>query len=486
MKNKLILVFALTLLISTTGNAQDCNCESNFEWIKKTFEENDAGFQYIIDSKGKQAYDIHNALSFEKIKSAKTSIECTTLLYEWLTFFRKGHIGIERLTYGEVNNQQTNNQSTLNTDNWETIDIDIEKFSNYLDGKKEADFEGIWETQLYTIAIKKEGDNYIGFIVESENKLWKKGEVKLKIIREGENLKSIFYMGNRSVNENNNAVEFIGTNHLQIGNINLKRLRPQLPVDLSAENYFKIIFAANPYAEEIDSTTLLLRIPSFKNSKALIDSVIFANKEKILRTKNLIIDIRNNGGGSDTNFSEIIPFLYTNPIRTVGVAYLSTKQNNQRWLDLLNGVYGDLHDSDKKWVKTAYDKLEAHLGEFVDINSKVISVKELDTIYVYPKNIGIIINGENASTTEQFLLAAKQSKKVKLFGTTTSGALDISNLHFIESPCKEFKLWYGLSKSHRIPNMTIDDKGIHPDYYIDKTIPSHKWVDFVKEVLNKW
>ncbi|MDR1985048.1 MAG: hypothetical protein LBQ28_09550 [Prevotellaceae bacterium] len=481
MKNKSILLLALILLISTISKAQDCNCESNFEWVKKTFEENDAGFQYIIDSKGKSAYDIHNALSFEKIKSAKTSSECTKLLYEWLTFFRSGHIGIERLTQEEVNNQQT-----VNTDNWETIDIDVEKFANYLDSKKETDFEGIWESEPYKIGIKKDENNYIGFIVESEIEEWKKGEVKLKIIRDGENLKSVFYMRNRSANENNNAVELIGTNYLQIGNINLKRLRPQLPVDLSAENYFKIISAENPYAEEIDSTTLLLRIPSFADSKDLIDSVIFANKEKILRTKNLIIDVRNNGGGSDNNFSEIIPFLYTNPIRTVGVAYLSTKLNNQRMLDFVNGTIQGFPESRKQWAKDAYDTLEAHLGEFVDINPTVVSENKFDTVYVYPKNVGIIINEGNASTTEQFLYEAKQSKKVKLFGTTTFGALDISNMYSVESPCKEFKLWYCLTKSHRIPEMTFDNKGIQPDYYIDKTIPQYKWVDFVKEVLNKW
>jgi len=95
------------------------------------------------------------------------------------------------------------------------------------------------------------------------------------------------------------------------------------------------------------------------------------------------------------------------------------------------------------------------------LNKFPVRKTTLDTVYEYPKNIGIIINENNGSTTEQFLLAAKQSKKVKLFGTTTMGVLDISNMHFVQSPCEEFKLGYCLSKSMRIPHMTIDNKGIH-------------------------
>lgn len=103
---------------------------------------------------------------------------------------------------------------------------------------------------------------------------------------------------------------------------------------------------------------------------------------------------------------------------------------------------------------------------------------------LYPKNVGIIINKNCGSTTEQFLLAAKQSKKVKLFGNTTAGVLDISNLNSVKSPCNEFELWYGTSKSLRIPNMAIDDKGVQPDYYFDKTIKPYEWIDMTIEILN--
>ena len=145
----------------------------------------------------------------------------------------------------------------------------------------------------------------------------------------------------------------------------------------------------------------------------------------------------------------------------------------------------DFDEGMQKWAKSMYDKLQERLGEFVFPFNVPIEIELQDTVYKYPKNVGIMINEGNASTTEQFLLAAKQSKKVKLFGTTTMGALDISNMASVESLCKEFQLWYCMSRSLRIPEFTIDDIGLQPDYFLDKSIPQYKWVEFVNEILNQ-
>jgi C-terminal processing protease CtpA/Prc len=241
--------------------------------------------------------------------------------------------------------------------------------------------------------------------------------------------------------------------------------------------------------KEINKSTLLLRIPSFKGPfKKDIDSVITANQSKIESTENLIIDIRNNGGGSDNSFAKIIPYLYTNPIRSIRTQFYSTKLNNQRMLDFYENYqkYGISEDS-RDYLKKSYDKLSQNLGKFVSLqeDGSMVEIKKMDKILPYPKNVGIIINSGNGSTAEEFLLAAKQSKKVKLFGTTTAGVLDISNMYYVTSPCNEFKLGYSLSKSFRIPDMAIDGKGIQPDYFINKTIPDYQWIDFVNDVLNE-
>ncbi len=479
-KRNLILI--IILFTTTLSFAQNCDCQGNYEWVKKTFEKNDAGFQYAIKTKGEQAYLDHNKRILDKVQNAKTLIECTPVLYEWLQFFRSGHIAIQL-------NEQTQQINTEKSENqfydWDTYTIKTEDFKKYLDKNKISDYEGIWKTEPYIIGIKKEGEKYIGFIIESGAETWTKGQIKLKFSLTEENISSVFYMRDHSAVESNN-ITMIEKNHLQIGNITLSRLYPKIEGEPKYLQYFKSLNAEQPYIEKLNETTLYFRIPSFNERyKKMIDSVLNVNKEKILATKNLIIDIRNNGGGSDASYAEIIPFLYTNPIRSVGVEFLSTKLNNQRMLDFINKPEYEFDDEVKKWAKEAYDKLESKLGQFVNLNEDIVSIGKLDTIYPYPQNIGIIINENNGSTAEQFLLEAKQSKKVKLFGVTTFGVLDISNMYFVESPCKEFQLGYSLSRSMRIPEFTIDEKGIQPDYYLDKSIPQYEWTDYVNKIINE-
>ncbi|MFC0345275.1 hypothetical protein [Epilithonimonas hispanica] len=63
----------LLILMSTFTFGQECDCEANFLWAKKTFEENDAGFRYTIEKNGQDTYNILNQKILEKAKGAKNT-----------------------------------------------------------------------------------------------------------------------------------------------------------------------------------------------------------------------------------------------------------------------------------------------------------------------------------------------------------------------------------------------------------------------------
>lgn len=479
---KQIVLLLLTLLPFTLFG-QNCDCVSNYEWLKKTFEENDAGFDHAVQRKGVQAYEDNNRRILEKVKLAGNLQECRAILFEWLTFFRSGHVSFS-IKEHVIETEYKNNPIERFPD-WEIYTIGTEDFKKYLDEKETIDFEGIWETGPYTIGIKQEGDEHVGFIIESKTAAWTQGQVKLKFTEEEDEAKSVFYMRDHSASESN-RVNLIGNNLLQIGNSKLFRVYPKVDDEPKYKQYHNFLKVRSPYLERLNETTLYFRIPSFHHSqKKHVDSVIASNRNLILNTENLIIDIRNGTGGSDTSYKEILPFIYTNPIRTLGVEYLSTEQNNQRMLDFINKPEYGFDEEGKKWARASFEKLEKKRGEFLNVDSTDVAIIRLDTIHSYPKNVGIIINHRNGSSDEQFLLKAKQSKKVKLFGTTTYGVLDISNMYYIPSPCNQFELGYCLTRSLRIPGMEIDGTGLQPDFFMDSGIPEHEWISYVNEILNE-
>ncbi|RWX02245.1 S41 family peptidase [Flavobacterium cerinum] len=477
-----ILLFLVLLPLSVFS--QNCSCEDNFEWLKKTFEENDAGFQYVIDMKGDGAYTQLNDEYRKKVKAITKDDECVNTLKEWLLFFRSGHLSLN--VAGSRGNTELPDAKQIieKYKGWEQYSISEKEFKKYLSLLKEPGFEGIWISEPYTIGIIKREKEYIGFVMNSNDPYWKNNQIKLRIKpnKSGDGFEAVYYMKDHSI-MNVRKIDKVGNNTMFFDWISFKRLYPEYTDTKSVKEYLELNTSSNPVAKQISKNTFLLRIPSFSEKKRkMIDSLIVSNRDMISRCENLIIDIRNNGGGSDSSFQKLIPYLYTNPIRSIGVDYLSTPLNNKRMDYFI--ASDDFTETDKKWARKGLVKLNNNLGKFVNLeDSDEVQVSKLDKISEYPKNVAILINENNGSTAEEFLLLAKQSKKVKLFGTTTAGVLDISNMNFVDSPCKTLQLGYGLSRSRRIPDIAIDTKGIQPDYYIDKTIPSEDWIDFTEKIL---
>lgn len=98
-----------------------------------------------------------------------------------------------------------------------------------------------------------------------------------------------------------------------------------------------------------------------------------------------------------------------------------------------------------------------------------------------PQQIVILANNHVGSAAENFLLKAKQSKKVKVLGTPTEGVLDYANAYFFKFGCDNYKLLLPTYRSLRLPDYPIDNIGIQPDIYLDKTV--NDWVLFAVEYL---
>ncbi|WP_293306610.1 S41 family peptidase [Pedobacter sp. UBA5917] len=215
---------------------------------------------------------------------------------------------------------------------------------------------------------------------------------------------------------------------------------------------------------------VLLRLPSFEwSEKTVIDSLIKANIKQLESAEYWVIDIRGNVGGTDYAFNSILPYIYTNPIMGKPDEYLSSRGN----IDILKeGLQSDeLNSEAKSFIRKLIVLMEEKPGGFVNPSGVESVEMKFDKTCVYPKKVGILIDRKSASSAETFLLMARQSTKVSVYGENSAGMLDYGNTQFFDIPCKDLNLVIPISRSMRLPEHPIDNIGISPDKKIDRNDP---------------
>ena len=216
---------------------------------------------------------------------------------------------------------------------------------------------------------------------------------------------------------------------------------------------------------ELNPETMLIRVPTFHPSLAEpLDQLLATHRDDLRSHLYLILDLRGNGGGDDTVFHGLVPLLYTRPIKLVGVDYRASAENAEHIRSLSHRR--DLPDEARTHLRSIVKLMEASPDSMVPgVPDQII---ELPEVLPRPERIAILIDHACVSSTEQFLLLAKQSDKVILLGQRTRGCLDYSNLRQIELPSGQHVLRLPTSRSRRLPDQGIDGRGIEPDVWISE------------------
>ena len=230
----------------------------------------------------------------------------------------------------------------------------------------------------------------------------------------------------------------------------------------------------------LNNQTLYMKISSFAPSNAKnIDSMVKHRDKELRSLPYLVIDLRNNGGGSDFTYSPLLPYLYTSPVKNIGVDVYSTDATIAGWKLILKD--NDIPESSKEEIRTMIAKMEAGKGTFVNIVDDTIdsSFQSLTN----PARIVILVDKNCASTTEQFLLFARQSSKVIIAGEKTQGTLDYSNMGEASFSCMPYKLEFATTRSRRLDiGQGIDNMGIKPNYHLQ---PGTDWIKEALKLLKK-
>lgn len=410
---------------------------------------------------------------------------------QWLHFFRGGHIGVNvNSNPSAANNNSTGKETPAQIrkkySTEQRININYKQYTQqYNKQNTHHPLEGIWSNGLYTVVVlqSKDTSQLLGVVLHADSIFWLPGQIKMHISKQKLNNTYATKYGMKDHSIENTQLQMVGNggNFFTTGSGgNWQRLYP-VSKYTAQDSLVLLISTPHPFVNRLSKNTMYLRIPSFNHAqKPFIDSVLQANDNAIRTSPNLIIDIRNGTGGSDFSYHSIMPYLYTNPIRHTGTREYATPLNAKAY-DYYATLFADTAVKNSQ-LRTAA-AMRKNIGKFLGSDTIHVSVDTLHQVLPNPKYVAIICNHINASADEQFIIYARQSKKVKIFGAPTAGMLDFSNLNFTNSPDGFFQLYYATDKSYRVPTFCIDDVGIQPDVYLDESIPEHLWIKYVQAYL---
>jgi len=457
MKN-IITFFSFFFLVSYCYPQNSCNCEQALKQLIQKVETDYPGFN--DKTKDKLVYANFKENLLIKARNIQEPA-CIELLRSYKKFFKDGHISIFHVE------EEQNVQQTKKSDN--KVAISQEEFQKLILNTTDS-MEGVWRSGTYKVGIVKLNNEYQGFIIEADTAYWKANEIKFRLFENG---KVNYYMGDHSLSEE--TYELVDGWILYFKSS--KWIKEQPKPNLSeSEIKSKIVEIEGCYFKKVTEKTALLCFSSFEqNYVERIKKLLVDKKQAIESSENLIIDVRNNPGGVYSAYEDLFPYILTNPIRSLGMEFFVT----QTLIDDIESWYDD--DASKKKAKQWISIFKGKMGEFVNTDSTDVYVEKIKLAERSPKQVVILANRRTASSGEAFVLDAKQSKKVKILGTPTYGALDYGTASFFNFGCKNYKLMMPTWRSMRLPDYPIDNIGIQPDIYLDKSVKD--WIQFAVDYL---
>ncbi|NIG53375.1 S41 family peptidase [Chitinophaga sp. Cy-1792] len=450
-----MLLLALLLAGSATYAQTECDCAAEFKYIKQKVETNYVGFNDKIKQKGRSKYD---SISNSILKLAPQAIKpayCLFLVQRYLDYFQDGHL----VLYRKEDSIKRPWVEMVRKARAEVTPVKLspQRITNL---KSATGAEGIFwnKDRSFRIAVINDENpfrNYVAQIMISPSNSWRPGDVLMEF-----NYDSVNYKFNGFQYTEEGLIQPISYDvkgnsfgpWLREGNVTNNNPEPA-----GIEKKVRLPWTSG---KQLSPKTFYLRVASFNTDQArVIDSVVAANKAAIESSPYLIVDIRGNGGGSDFSYSSISPYLYTDSVKIVGADFYSTKDNITAWKKV--AAQPDMPDETKEVIAAFVDSMVMHPGKMIHVIPD--GYKKLTVTHPVPKKVVVLIDGENASTAEQFILEAMQSKKTTLMGTHSAGILDYANMLDIDFKTLSYTLGYPSSRSRRVDQgLAIDNVGIKP------------------------
>jgi len=219
----------------------------------------------------------------------------------------------------------------------------------------------------------------------------------------------------------------------------------------------------NVFYKKLTDHTALLEVISFGGGAYEMDSVFSIVQNQ--QFENLIIDLRDNGGGGLTSATVLGGYLIE---KEVSIGYFVTN----KW-------YSQMGEDNLEFEILPVSKEVSTEGLRVELmHSRGCELVVHPGEKQYSGNIYILTNRNTASTCEPMVYGLKSNKIATIIGEPTAGAmLSAANIHVMNN----FYLFMAIADYYTPDKTRIDQVGVSPDI----EVPADEALDYVIKLISK-
>jgi hypothetical protein len=458
----------LTVILLVTGftlSAQNCDCASQLSYTIRYFEENSPAFQKIKNNdKDFTTY----AKGILKIRTEafkeKNTDRCIFYLDRYVRLLKDHHSGIgfnlKKKDLGSAEKIEAFKKSD-EYQKFEKIEIDTSTLIPYLESKPSNDIEGIYSdggNLVFGMVHRKGSKNQYQGVLLRKNRLMDQGHVLLELTMKKDNFFDVIY-----------NIGLLGFNFQRIYK-NIVIENGQIPSfgfskasgTMENSNYYEF--------KSLDNSTNYLRLSSFDSKHIIeLDSLYTTIATQLATKPKLILDLRNNGGGSERSYLNLLPYAYTDPLKIDSAQIWVSPENIKRY-----------EESGTDQYKEVIERMNlAKPFTFIPFTKDAVYTWSLDSITTLPAKIAVLYNRGTASAAEGFILYLMQSKKVITIGENSGGYIGYGNVMTAQTPCGQYTIQCTTTKYAE--KSKYEFTGIPPQYRPGKL---QDWVVYAINLMN--
>lgn len=457
--------------------AQNCKCREELDFVINYYENNLPGFSDNVNTVNRESYEAFKTdLRNQAPTVCNKENECYKIILTYAEFFKDNHSSVysAKPSVNEKDSAAVN--AFLRSETFterEKLDLSGKKFKNKL-----GNIENIYRSDdgVYTVAIVKSPNSfrdYAGVIVSSQTPLWQKGQVKFELKhKQGNQYDMYMYMRNHSITYSKNISLKEGILNDSWFNVRLKK-----PVSRNTNVPWQL------ECRELDPETVYIRIPTFSADwYAKLDTFYRKYDSLIVSRPNLIIDVRNNGGGSDACVWPLVKYIYTKPFRNDNVDVYVTPENIRKSVAWYEEHKNDTVNFDKAYFNEVLAEIEvmknAPAQSFIPRSQG--EWVTLETAQEVPRKVAVITNKHCASSCETLLFIARESDKTIIVGENSGGYVGYGEVSGISTPNFNFNLVCTMTRYDRQRSWEVI--GISPDHYLNN---DSDWIGQTLKILKQ-